>query len=64
MFGMTSTSCKNKPYIFLGTGDRKQEEIYQNVNLQIMGLSSWGMSLSLFPAFSTGSTDSVFKRKQ
>ena len=63
MLSMTLTRCKNKIYIWLGRGNRKQKGIYQNVSLEIMDLSGWGeVADSLFPIFSAGSMDSVLVR--
>lgn len=46
MLSKTSTRCRNKIYIWLGTGNRKQKGIYQNVNLGIRNLSGWGKVLN------------------
>lgn len=63
MLSMTSTRCKNKLYICLGRGSRKQKGIRQNVSLEIRDLSGWGeVADALFPIFSAGGMDSVLVR--
>lgn len=62
MLSKTSARCRNKIYIWLGTGNRKQKGIYQNVNLEIRNLSGCGEIVNFVSIFSAGSMDSVVSR--